>query len=156
MNEDRAIVRKCLVFLLEMLANYDKKSSLFRQKALSLFSKETKYRRDYPSPAKNVNSKLVEFDLFHLNRLLQKKETIPLSVFDKTNKSGLKFMIGMNNLLTAGTGRCQSRQSGEGEISITDGLFRNVKKFCVASGNIYTCYYSRIRCGLSLKQIFTE
>lgn len=43
---------------------------------ISFFSKESKCGRVYPSPVKSVNSELVEFDLFHLNRLLWKEETI--------------------------------------------------------------------------------
>lgn len=69
MNEDRDTVRKCLVFLLEMLTRIKMFIVLVRN-IISFLPKESQCSTAEPSPAKIVNSELAEFDLFHLNRLL--------------------------------------------------------------------------------------
>lgn len=78
MNEGRDIVRKCLTFLLEMLTMT--KMGIVLVKKHNPFSffplKKPNVAGCIPPPERSMNSELVGFDLFHLNRLLEKKETI--------------------------------------------------------------------------------
>lgn len=120
MNED--IVSQLLVFCLEMHC-FSEKQSIF-------FSKKAKCRREFscflPPTCKKQGFRISCTGFLSPFLVEEGNHPISLYAFDKTNRSGIHDRT--KQVTTSRTRKAPDRQTGEGGISFTAGLCRDIKE----------------------------